>query len=185
MNYYLNLVFVIALISLFPPALFGVEKRASAKPSVESLNTTATYSRLCQEEDLYGLWKVVRWIPYFEISGKDWNKPAFLKNQWFLFDGKGGMKSLASNMEMKLDDVKRKLSDSNSNISISFKRKGFMDVAYEDKNFPVEHWRCSVAEKNLIIKSVNTELKKGDLIMTMLGKDNTIKYFRQLRRVEN
>ena len=32
--------------------------------------------------------------------------------------------------------------------------------------------------------SVNIELKKGDLIMTHLGKDNNILYFRQLRRVE-
>jgi len=184
MNDYLNLIIIIAWLSLFSAPLSGADKSDLAKSSDDSLNTTATYSRLCLEDDLYGLWKVVRWIPYFEIRGKDWNKPAFLKNQWFLFDGKGGMKSLASNMDIKLDDVMKKLSDSNSHISLSFKRKGFMEVVSDKKEVPVEHWRCSISEKNLKIEALKTEVKKGDMIMTMLGNDNTIRYFRQLRRVE-
>ena len=149
-----------------------------------SLNTASTYSRLCQEEDLYGLWKVVKWTPYFEIKGKEWNQPQFLKNQWLLFNGEGGMKYLATNMEMKLDDVQRKLSDEKNQMRINFTRKGFMDVQSSKKDAKPEHWRCAVAEKDLNIDTMNLEVKKGDILMTMFGKDNTILYFRLLRRVE-
>lgn len=163
-------------------ALYGSE--TEKKSLSDSLNTASTYSKLCLEEDLYGLWKVVRWIPYFEVKGKDWNKPEFLKNQWLLFDGQGGMKYLASNMEIKLDDVQRKLSDEKSSMTIKFKRKGFMDIQSPQKDTEPEHWRCAVAEKDLLIKSMNIELKKGDILMTMFGKNNTLRYFRLLRRVE-
>ena len=154
------------------------------KEPTASLNTAGTYSRLCEEDDLYGLWKVVRWIPYFEVKGKDWTKPAFLKNQWFLFDGKGGVKSLASNLDIKLDDVKKKLSEAENSISVKFKRKGFMTLGSSGKDAKGEFWRCSIAEKNSSVKALNIELKKGDLIMTLFGKDNTIRFFRLLRRVE-
>ena len=64
---------------------------AGDKKKLSQFNTASDYSRLCDEDDLYGLWKVVRWIPYFEVKGKMWESPAFMKNQWFEFDGKGGM----------------------------------------------------------------------------------------------
>ena len=180
MNRFISFIFIFGVTLIAP--LFGTEK--SEKDTTASLNTAGSYSRLCEEEDLYGLWKVVRWIPYFEVQGKDWRKPAFLKNQWFLFDGKGGVKSLASNLDIKLDDVKRKLSEADSVISVKFKRKGFMTLSSSGENADEEMWRCSIAEKNSSVKALNIELKKGDLIMTMFGKDNTIRFFRLLRRVD-
>jgi hypothetical protein len=183
MNNYKYTFLTAILISYFCCVLTAVEKKEPLPG--KSLNTAGTYSRLCVEEDLYGLWKVVRWIPYFEIHGKDWNKPAFMKNQWFLFDGKGGMKSLASNKELPLDDVQRRLGETDSIVSVVFKRKGFFDISSSLKGSTDEHWRCSIAEKKMKVKAINTEILKGDIIMTMLGPNNTIKYFRQLRRVEN
>jgi len=184
MNNYVNIFLVMLFLALSFTLLGSSDNKDSVKKH-DSLNTTSTYSQLCLQEDLYGLWKVVRWIPYFEIHGKDWNKPAFMKNQWFLFDGKGGMKSIASNMELPLDDVKRRLSETKSTLSVILKRKGFFDIASPAKGTPVEHWRCSLSKKKMKVKAINTEVQKGDLIMTMLGADNTIRFFRQLRRVEN
>ena len=174
---------LLVAIMLFSNIMNGKEKKLSP-PDKESLNTASTYSKLCGEDDLYGLWKVERWIPYFDVQGDDWKKPAFLKNQWFIFDGKGGMKSLSSNLEIKLDDVKRKLSDLKTVIPVKFKRKGFLEIQSSNKEEDAEHWRCAIAEKDIIFKSMNIEVKKGDLLMTMFGKGNTIRFFRLLRRVE-
>ena len=183
MKYFLHYTMLSMLLIVFSNTLNGRDKEPS-KEINKSLNTTSTYSKLCNEDDLYGLWKVVRWIPYFDVQGDDWKKPAFLKNQWFLFDGKGGMKSLASNLEIKLDDVKRKLSDLKTVIPVKFKRKGFMDIQAPKKEKVAEHWRCAIAEKDIVFKSLNIEVKKGDLLMSMFGKENTIRFFRLLRRVK-
>ena len=93
--------------------------------------------------------------------------------------------SLNSNIEIKLDDVRKKLSETSESLKISFKKKGFLDVDPQKKGVTTQTWRCSVIEKDIKIKEMNIELKKGDLIMTHLGKDNNILYFRQLRRVED
>lgn len=181
MKQYITFITILALTGIHC-ALYGAEMNKKSSP--ESLNTASTYSKLCQEEDLYGLWKVVKWTPYFEVKGKEWNQPEFLKNQWLLFDGEGGMKYLASNMEIKLDEVQRKLSDEKSKMTVEFKRKGFMDIQAPKKDAEPEHWRCAVAEKDLTITSMNLEVKKGDILMTMFGKDNTIRYFRLLRHIK-
>lgn len=163
--------------------LFSFSIKAADKKKPSAFNTTSEYSTLCQDKDLYGLWKVVRWIPYFEIKGKMWEIPAFMQNQWFEFDGKGVLKSLSSNRKMKLDDVRRKLSESSSSIKIKCNKKGFFLIGSNNKKGTPERWRCSIIDKNIKILEMNIELKKGDLIMTHLGEDNTILYFRQLRRV--
>ena len=160
--------------------------KSSQKTKKQEFNTTSTYSRLCNEDDLYGLWKAVRWIPYFEIKGKDWTKPEMLRNQWFEFNGRGGMKYLASNLEIKTDDVRKKLHDAKFDIKISFKTTGFMTVTYpEQKDKKPETWRCSLSFKNITISDMNIKVKKGDIIMTQLGKHNTIRYFRLLRKVKD
>ena len=177
----MNFIIIFFIYMNFCPILQAEKKEPVI--TADSMNTASTYSRLCEESDLYGLWKVARWIPYFEVQGSDWTKPAFLKNQWLLFDGQGGLKYLAANLEIKLDDVQTKLADTTSIISVKFTRKGFMDLQPPEKGASVEHWRCAVAKKDLIIKAMNIEVKKGDILMTMFGKDNTIRFFRLLRRV--
>jgi len=175
---------------IYPP-LFAVGDNKTgnvAEKAALELNTSLKYSRLCEEDDLYGLWKVVRWIPYFELKGKDWEKPPFLKHQWFEFNGKGGMKSLSSNMKLQLDDVRKKLFDAAFDAKISFKSKGFMTIKYRaaDKQTrnEQERWRCSIAEKDMNVPALDVAIKKGDIIMTLLAEDNTILYFRLMRRVD-
>ena len=176
----MKIVYFLIIFSLFSACL-SLEAEKKKSPG---FNTASDYSHLCEESDLYGLWKVMRWIPYFEVKGKMWETPPFMKNQWFEFDGKGGMKSLATNIEMKLDVVKRKLSEAPSLLKLSFNKKGFLNLSAKKKEIPPQTWRCSVIDQNIKIKEMNIELKKGDVIMTHLGDDNNILYFRQMRRVE-
>ncbi len=184
MKWFFKFAILSVLIIMFANIMNGEDKKIE-KSAQKSLNTSSTYSKLCSEDDLYGLWKVVRWIPYFDVQASDWKKPEFLKNQWSFFDGQGGMKFLSSNADIKIDDVKRKFSDAKTVMSVKFKRKGFMDVEFLKNEQPAESWRCAIAEKERVYKSMNIEIKKGDLLMTMFGKGNTIRFFRLLRRVED
>ncbi len=59
-----------------------------------------------------------------------------------------------------------------------------MKVTYTSEEIPEELWRCSVVEKDMRVNDMRIDLRKDDMIMTMLGKDNTIRYFRQIRRVK-
>ncbi len=177
------LLYLLIVIVLFVSLPIDAEESETSSEGSNPVNTASAYSRLCEEEDLYGLWKVVKWLTFFEVKGKDWEKPGFMKNQWFQFDGEGGMKSISTNNDMKLDDVREKLFDLPFNLSVVFERKGFMIVKPKKKISSGERWRCSIAEENILVKELNIELKKDDLIMTLFGKDNQILYFRLLRRV--
>jgi hypothetical protein len=81
-----------------------------------------------------------------------------------------------------LDDVRRKLSESELYAEAVMKRKGFFSFTYAADASTVL-WRCSVADIDFKIPEMDIEIKKGDVIMTMLDDTNTIRYFRQLRAV--
>ena len=173
-------------------AAFSADTKSSENVTEKAaleLNTSLKYSRLCNEYDFYGLWKVVKWIAYFELKGDDWTKPPFLHYQWFEFDGKGGVKSISSSRKLKQDEVRKKLFEMGFDAKTAFLSKGFMTVKYisDDKQVRAseERWRCSIAEKDMKVPALNVEIKKGDILMTLLAKDNTIIYFRLLRRIED
>ena len=174
----------IILISVLLISANYAESTDKVPDSPSSFNTASSYSRICNEDDLYGLWHAVRWIPYHEVRGEEWERAAYMKHQWFLFDGKGGMKSLCSNLDITLEEVRKKLHDAPDNIKISIDKEGIMSIKYNGSEDVSERWRCSLAEKDIKIKKMDITIKKDDIIMTQLDKNNTIVYFRLMRRVD-
>ena len=148
------------------------------------VNSGSSYSRLCEERDLRGLWKVVKWIPYMEIKGADWRRAMFLRNQWFEFDGDGHLKTLASNKKMKLENVVKHLTKAPWGVKIKFTRRGFCEISSEAEKFPDSIWRCAVITRDIVLAKRKYDLRKGDVVMTLLGDDESILYFRLLRKVD-
>lgn len=178
----LNVFFSIILTISF--MLIFVAPDTQGDSGIFSLNSGSSYSRLCGERDLRGFWRVVKWIPYVEIKGADWRRPMFLRHQWMEFDGAGHLKTLASNKKMQLDDVRKRLAKAPWGVKIKFQRKGFCEISSEKERFPDSIWRCVVVTKNIKIPDEKYDILEGDVIMTLLGDEENILYFRLLRKVK-
>ncbi|MCK5843660.1 MAG: hypothetical protein KAG97_03060 [Victivallales bacterium] len=172
-----------AVFIIISATLMLVESAFGGDDSVpKPINSGAAYSRLCGEADLKGLWRVVKWTPYMEVKGADWRESLFLRHQWIEFDGNGHLKSVASNKKMNFDKVVELLAKVPWGVTISFKRNGFFEISSETKKYPGSIWRCVVITRNISVKSRKLDLREGDVIMTLLGYDESILYFRQVRK---
>ena len=171
-----SIVLTISFILFLVPDTHGAE-------GTTVVNSGSSYSRLCEERDLRGLWRVVKWIPYMEIKGADWRKAKFLRNQWFEFNGDGHLKTLASNKKMKLENVVTHLAKAPWGVKIKFARRGFCEISSEAEKFPDSIWRCAVITRDIVLAKRKYDLRKGDVVMTLLGDDESILYFRLLRKV--
>jgi hypothetical protein len=169
------------LASLYAFSSFGGGEKGGVV--LKPLNSGAGYSRLCREDDLRGLWRVVKWIPYMEVKGPDWRESLFLRHQWMEFDGNGRLRTVASNKKIKLSKAKSLLGKAPWGVTVSFKRDGFCEISSETKKYPGSIWRCVVITKNLKVESGKLELREGDVIMTLLGNGENILYFRLMRKV--
>jgi hypothetical protein len=158
----------------------GTDKSADSKQL--EINTAASYSRLCSLADVEGLWKVVKWTAFFELKPADWKNTVYLRHQWILLGSKGEFRIIGSNMKMDTDKVERKLHKLPVVMLLSFDRPGVGVLISKKPDIADSKWRCAVVTKNVTSKKFGVDLKKGDVIMTMLAPNGNVVYFRQMRR---
>ena len=158
---------------------------SAGKRVLSPAKTTSEYSRLCEKSDIIGFWKVIKWTPYFHIPAKDWNKPAFMKFQWYLFYDNGTIKTLFAQKEFTNAEVEKKLKDPKSPLLFKFENRGFLRITSSEEKSLNEHWRCALVTRDISEKSMNINIEKGDILMTLLSKNDDVLYVRQLRRVDS
>jgi len=171
-----------AALSADPKGGGGKKSLDEPEKAAADLNTSLEYSRLCALADMEGLWKVVKWTAFYEIKAKDWKNTVYMKHQWILVGAKGAFRSLGSNRKMEDSAAERKLNTVPIEMLLSFDRKGFATIISTRKGVADTKWRCSVVTRDVKIDSVGVDLKKGDVIMTMLAPNGNVVYFRQMRR---
>jgi len=176
--------------------LFGIVVHSDTKQGVPVIparkkrilppaKKVSEYSRLCVKKDIVGFWKVKKWTPYFYIPAKDWNKPAFMKFQWYIFSEDGKIKSLSAQKDFTVEEVDKKLADSHTALYFSFEKQGIMKIRSTEKASVEELWRCAVVTKDVEEKSADISLKKGDLLLTLIDAHNKILYVRQLKKIND
>ena len=150
----------------------------------KDINTSSAYSRLCSLDDMVGFWHVIKWTPYYPVSPKDWKKMAYMKFQWILVGSKGEFRTFGSNMRKDDDKVEQTLHKAPVVMLLTFDdEKGIATMVAKDKGVDKTRWRCSLVTKDVSNRQLGVELKKGDIIMTMLAPNGNVVYYRQLRRV--
>jgi len=179
---------IINKINTFPNQKRAIKKDTPAK-------FANSYSRPCSKNDIIGFWKVEKWTPFFHIPAKDWNKPSFMKFQWYEFyttnqksttgaiKTTGGIKSLASQKTIPIPEVKRKILNSKSNLTFQFEQDGIILVSSNIKKAKKERWRITISMKEIKDKSLNINVAKGDIFMSLLSEHNEVLYIRQLRKI--
>lgn len=169
---------IINKINTFPNQERAIKKDIPAK-------LANAYSRPCSKNDIIGLWKVEKWTPFFHIPAKDWNKPSFMKFQWYEFDKTNIIKSFASQKITPIPEVKKKILNSKSNLTFQFEKDGIILVSSDSNKTKKARWRISIAKKRISDKSLNVNVEKGDILMSLLSEHNEVLYIRQLRKMTN
>lgn len=145
---------------------------------------SSEYSTLCMKENVVGFWKVVKWTPYFYIKAKDWDKPLYLKYQWYLLFADGSFRTMSSKKEQDDKIVKDKLMATETELRYKFIDKGVVEFFHQKNKKFKEIWRCALVTENLPPGLSETKVEKGDLLMSLLDANNTVIYVRQMRKVK-
>lgn len=181
-------VIFISLVSYGNDALTELGKETKPVPEEKRIlppeKPSSSYSRLCLKDDIIGFWKVVKWTPYFYIPAKDWNKPLYLKYQWFWFFDNGTFGTMASKKELQDSDVKNKLTGSPTDLQYKFVDKGIIDVFHRTNERFKEVWRCALVTEDIAVIGQDDKVEKGDILMSLLDANNTVIYVRQMRKVK-
>lgn len=148
----------------------GVSKgQGSEKPIV----------RACTVKDVVGTWKLVKWNA--PVHFNDPHAPYVMPYQVFQFGEDGGLKSAHSEQAFEGSPAKV-LQSVPSVVSYQMGANGLVTVRAKERPEASETWECNAVTENVDDQKRQVHLKRGDVVMTLLGKDGQPLYVRQLRK---
>ena len=136
-------------------------------------------SRFCKPQDLVGTWRVVKWISEFQF--KDPNAPYLLPHQLFHFSADGSMKSAHSAKAFD-GDPKKMFQAMSAVVAYSFNQDGMITIKAKGSPGASETWHCVSMTQDRADDRQKAFLKKGDIVMTLVGKNGQPLYARQMRK---
>ena len=136
-------------------------------------------SRFCKPQDLVGTWRVVKWTSEFQF--KDPNAPYLLPHQLFHFSADGSMKSAHSAKPFD-GDPKKMLKAMSAVVTYSFNHDGMVTIKAKSSPGASETWHCVSMTQDRADERQNAFLKRGDIVMTLVGKNGQPLYARQMRK---
>jgi hypothetical protein len=167
--------FLAALCSMTLLAVSEVAVAAATKDTGSAM----AYSRFCKAQDLVGTWKLVKYSSQYEF--KDPNAPFLMPHQVFHFSDRGSMKS-AYSAKPFAGDPKKVLQQVPDEVNYAFEREGLMTLKAKSAPAGAETWHCvaiTVDKKDDVHQAA---MKKGDVVMTLVGKNGQPVFVRQLRK---
>ncbi len=151
----------------------------SAKTSSES-----GYHRACTASDIVGTWQVVKWRPLVKFSEKDKSSSYFHPHQLYQFTADGTLKSMTSTRPFD-SGSSRAFDRVPKVISYHFPSNGQLETRRTDSPGHGERWVCHFVTKDVKDASRQVDLRQGDVVMTLLGREGKPIFIRQLRRLSN
>ena len=160
------LVILVSVVGLAMPAQ-AADKRA--KP----------YSRFCKASDLVGTWRLVKFSTPHQFN--DSSAPYLLPHQMFQFLKDGTMKSAHSAIPLP-DDPTKVFQAIASESMYSFTKAGQVTLKGKTAEAGSETWHCVTITEDRKIEAQQVFMKRGDLVMTLIGKKGEPAFTRQLRK---
>ncbi len=136
-------------------------------------------SRFCKPQDLVGTWRVMKWTSEFQF--KDPNAPYLLPHQLFQFSADGSMKS-AHSAKAFTGDPRKVFQAMPAVVTYSFNQEGMVTIQAKDSAGASETWHCVSMTRDRADDRQKAFLKKGDIVMTLVGKNGQPLYARQMRK---
>lgn len=135
--------------------------------------------RACTVKDVVGTWSLVKWNAPVHFNNP--HAPYVMPHQIFQFGEDGGMKSAHSEKAFESSPAKV-LQNVPSVVSYQVGSNGLMTVQAKERPEASETWECNAVTQNVDDQKRQVHLKRGDVVMTLLGKDGQPLYVRQLRK---
>ncbi len=167
---------MLAIVLLFPlsPAVWEAEAGETKRSAASALA-----SRFCTLSDLVGTWRLVRFETRYQF--KDPNAPYLLPHQVFQFAKNGDMKSASSSKPFERDSFKV-LQSMPAQVTYGMKRNGMVVLKAKGAPDATESWHCVAMTQDRTDEVHETVLRRGDLVMTLIGPNGQPVLVRQLRK---
>jgi hypothetical protein len=137
------------------------------------------YNRPCGAEDLEGLWKIVEWSTFGDKSQLDTYADP---HQWFLFGSDGTLRSMSgAETDENAAEVKKSLQKIPAVIYFMCPTPGTLETIRSDHSGQSELWKAFYVTKDTA--NGKADLRTGDVVMMLIGKDRQPVYVRQLRKL--
>ncbi|MGH7209792.1 MAG: hypothetical protein ACREIL_10465 [Nitrospiraceae bacterium] len=137
------------------------------------------YSRFCKPGDLLGTWRLVKFSTPHQF--RDPQAPYLLPHQMFQFQKDGTMKSAHSAIPLP-DDPTKVFQAIASESTYSFTKAGLVALKGKTAEAGSETWHCVTITEDRKIEAQQVFMKRGDLVMTLIGKKGEPAFTRQLRK---
>ena len=135
--------------------------------------------RTCTAKDLVGSWSLVKWNAPVHFNNP--HAPYVMPHQVFQFGEDGGLKSAHSEEAFDVSPAKV-LQRVPSVVNYRVGSNGVVTVQAKERPEASETWECHTVVDNVDDQKRQVHLKRGDVVMTLLGKDGQPLYVRQLRK---
>ncbi len=157
---------------------------ATDRPHAKSLTrpgltAPASSSRSCTGEDLPGTWSLVTFDSSYRF--KKPRAPYLFPYQVFQYSREHGAKSAHSRTPI-LDNPDRVFEGVPLDLTYQVEAGGHVVLTAKGKDAAVEVWSCSVVGQDSRVKDDYTALRRGDLVMTLLGRHGQALFVRHLRK---
>ncbi len=176
---YLALLVLGAFLSL--SASVEAKDRSVVRSLSEAIPVLPTGSvRTCTQEDLLGNWQLIRFDSPYQF--RDPYAPYLLPHQVFQYSKDGAMKSahsarpIAGSPDQVFDAIP---------LAMSYRMRlgGIVTLVKNGDDRVVETWRCAAVTGAQQDPDQQVAMKRGDLVMTLIGKQGQVVFVRHLRKV--
>ncbi len=137
------------------------------------------FSRFCKARDLVGTWRLVKYTTPYEF--KDPNAPYLLPYQVFQFTADGSMKSAHSPKPFQ-ENPGNLFQAIPAVVTYGLERDGMVTVRAKGAATAAETWHCVAIIRDRKDEQHQVFMKRGDLVMTLMGKNGQPLFVRQLRK---
>ena len=144
-----------------------------------ALTVPASSLRSCTGEDLPGTWNLVTFNSSYGF--KNPQAPYLFPYQVFHYSREQGAKSAHSRTQI-LERAERVFEGVPLDLSYQVEQGGRVLLKSRSQDAVVEVWSCSIVGQDSRPKDDGTALRRGDLVMTLLGSHGQALFVRHLRK---
>ena len=158
---------------------------AKDHPIAKSLTKTwstiqSGHARVCAGEDLLGNWELIRFESSYQF--KKPRAPYLFPHQLFQYSRHGGAKS-AHSLHPIAGNPERVLAMVPSELTYQLTRGSRVVLTARGRHEPVETWSCEMVTRSRETVERESDLQRGDLIMTLVGSGGRPLFVRHLRKM--
>lgn len=143
------------------------------------VDRSASYSRSCTGEDLPGIWSLVTFDSSYRF--KNPQAPYLFPYQLFHYSREQGAKSAHSRTPI-FENSERVFEAVPLDLTYRVEPGGRVVLKTKEQGAVVEVWSCSVVGHDPRAKDDRTALRRGDVVMTLLGSHGQPLFVRHLRK---